>query len=239
MHTRMLLAGVMTAFVFSVSLLGCASPETESGSGTPSGPQTPPHEAAQAIPLPEYEIVTDETSDTPIKVQVEQHILVSGDISEESLEALLRQQFDSAMKRRGFRHHDTPTNVYIYIYETREKAQAGQGLWLAMLQMGPLEEGLPEITVRAEQIARIGQEQEEIFGLSEDQRKQVFREIVSVERRATDDAMKREPANIDKQFALERKLVEKYKVDLAKKYNVTREQLDEISVEGLEKQWVM
>ncbi len=166
------------------------------------------------------------------------NILVSGNINEENLEALLRQQFDSVMKRRGFQYHDAPTNVYIYTYDTKEKAQAGQGLWLAMLQMSPSDEGEPKVTVWKEKIARIGQEPEEKFGLSEEQRKQVFKEIAAAELRATDEAIEREPSDINKQIDLERELTEKYKNELAQKYNLSRDQLDAISLEGVQN-WVM
>ena len=41
-----------------------------------------------------------------------------------------------------------------------------------------------------------------------------------------------------KQFALQEQLTEKYQKDIIKKYNLTNEQLEEISVEGLVKNWL-
>ena len=65
MAHRTLSARIVTALLLSAFLLGCVSPEAESGSETPS------NEAAQTVVLPVYEIVDEETSDTPIKTQVE------------------------------------------------------------------------------------------------------------------------------------------------------------------------
>ena len=187
--------------------------------------------------LPDYQIVNEDTYDAPVKTQIEQHILVSGGINEGNLKVLLRQQFDSIMRRRGFEYHDAPTNVYIYAYDTKERAEAEQGLWLAMLQMSPTDNGEPKMTVREEQIARIGQEPEEKYGLPEAKRKRIYKEIITAERRATDEAMERAPADINKQIDLERELAEKYKDELARKYNLSKDQLFSIGIEGVTNQW--
>lgn len=192
---------------------------------------------AQSIALPDYEIVSENTYDVPVKTQIEQHILVMGEITEENQKALLRQQFDSIMKRRGFEYHNAPTNVYIYTYDTRERANTKQGLWLAMLQMNPLDKGIPKITTKKDQIAKIGQEPEEKFGLSEIKRKKIFKEIIIAERRAADEAMVREPSDIYREADLTQKLSKKYKDELAKNYNITREQLSSIGIEGITNRW--
>lgn len=194
-------------------------------------------EPEKTIVLPDYVIVKEDKYDAPVKTQVEQHILVTGEINEENLKDLLRQQFDSIMQRRGFKHHDAPTNVYIYTYDTKERAEAEQGLWLAMLQMSPLDNGEPEITIKREQIARIGQEPEEKFGLSEAQRKEIYKEIIEAERRATDEAIVREPTDINKQVKLQQELTEKYKDELANKYSLNEDQLISIGNEGITNQW--
>lgn len=191
----------------------------------------------QAITLPDYEIVSENTYDAPVKTQIEQHILVMGEINEENQKALLRQQFDSIMQRRGFKYHYAPTNVYIYTYDTKERAEAEQGLWLAMLQMSPLDNGEPKITIKKEQIAQIGQEPKEKFGLPEAKRKKIYKEIIVAERRATDEAMVREPSDIYKQIDLEQKLAKKYKDELAIKYNLTKDSLSSIGIEGVTNQW--
>jgi hypothetical protein len=192
-----------------------------------------------AIQLPDYEIIDETTTDTAIVTRVEQNILVSGDITPANLEALLRQQFESIMARRGYRFAEMAEGAYIYLFDTVEKAEAGQGLWLAMLQMGPLDEGEPLITVREELIARLGEEPEERFGLSEQTRQQVFRDNVSAQDRAMEEAMVREPTDINRQIDLERQLGEQYRNAVLEQYDLTQEELDAIRLEGLTNQWVM
>jgi len=220
----------LQAALLWIFLCGCSAPPPVSTSET----------ASRTGALPQFSVVDQETVDTAVKTQVEKHLLVTGDgISADSAEALLRSQFASVMKQGSFKHHNPPTNVYIYIYDSEEKARAGQGLWLAMLQMGPLDKGVPKITVREERIAALGEEPEMKFGLTEAQRRQAFKGIAAAEQRAMDDAIAREPNNFNLQIELETKLREENKSRLAKEYKITAEQLKEISLEGLTKQWPM
>lgn len=85
------------------------------------------------------------------------------------------------------------------------------------------------------QLGELGQKPEEEFGLSEDQRKQAFKEIVDAERKAAKEAMEREPSDIDAQIDLEGELAKEYKNELAEKYNLTRDQLDAVSLDGVGK----
>ncbi|MFQ5839586.1 MAG: hypothetical protein ACE5HK_02580, partial [Candidatus Methylomirabilales bacterium] len=145
-------------------LVGCGdSSDRSSGVATQDessssslAPMPKEFQPARDIKLPDFEVVMDEISDTPLKTQVELHIVVSGKITEDNLRTLLNRQYQLAMDRRGFKYHKAPTNVYIYTYDSEEKAKAGQGLWLAMLQMGPLEKGKPKLTVRPDQIVNLG-----------------------------------------------------------------------------------
>lgn len=193
---------------------------------------------AQSKALPNYKIVNEVVYDAPIKTQVEQHILVSGEINEDNLKRLLHKQFKSIMGRNNFKYHPKPTSVYIYTYDSKEKAETEQGLWIAMLQIGPLDNNEPKITVKQNIINQIGENSKEIFGFSEIQQKQIYKEIILAERKATDVAMKREPSDIYKQIELEDKLVQKYKNDLAIKYSLNREQLGKIGIEGVVNQWL-
>ncbi len=232
MTTKNLLrwSAIFATFVFSLSL---ACNDRRGSEKQPSIEDVTP---AEKVAVPEYEIVDEQVYDAPVKTQVEQHIVVTVEITEENLRALLRQQHYAVSKRTGFKYHESPTNIYIYVYETKDKAKAGQGLWLAMSQMsyGDTE---PQVNVRTDQIARLGQESQKRFGLSEVERQNVFREIARVEKKATDEAMKRFPSDINNQIDLERKLQEKYKDELAAKYHLTRYQLQSIMVEGVKNRW--
>ena len=209
--------------------------------------QTPtPDSAKQPVTsresLPEsgitYSVVDEKISDTPIKTQIEQHIVASGVPTKEELETVILQRYHSAKSRRGFRHHNPATNFYIYVYGTKEQASAGQGLWIGMVAMGPMDKREPRVLINEERLAALSQEPEERFGLSEQERREVFRGIATAEDRATQEAMARVPdSQIMKQIELERELGEKYKAELAQKYGLTEGQLREIMVEGVTKGW--
>lgn len=78
----------------------------------------------------------------------------------------------------------------------------------------------------------------ERFGLSELERKQIFRQIAAVEDRASREAMTLVPNSmVVKQIEVQDKLEKNYKVKLARRYQLTQNQLLEIAVEGVTKRW--
>jgi hypothetical protein len=168
--------------VFAIALLACSTeaPErktmassqaTASGSrsGATSGPQ----------PFTRFTIVAESTYDAPIKTQVERHIVVDSSITAQSARALLEAQHAGLSARRGFRFHDAPTNVYIYLYTTRERALAGQGLWLAMLNRS-YGDVTPKVDVRDDAIADMHVPARTSFGLTEAERMEAVGSLNSV-----------------------------------------------------------
>ena len=279
------------------------------------------------IVISNYTILDEDIYDAPIKTQVTLKILVSGEISQPGLRALLNQIYSSTKARRGFKHHDSPTNVYIYAFTSKERAESGMGQWVAMLQKS-YNDVKATISINERQIAQLGAKPEERFGLSEKKRKEIWKELVLVEDRARKEAEGRypldptqslrvgqvlqvsketplmpelEPADpmaalqrmrrlplrttikvlrvtmkqqtpwyfveakspskaslgsgwinsvalmgqsqvdpneqLEKQAELESRLKDVYEDKLAKKYGLTREQLEKISIEGIEKDW--
>ena len=83
------------------------------------------------------------------------------------------------------------------------------------------------------------------FGLSKDKRKEIFRQIVIAEDRAQTEAAQRYPfggpsnpeVNFDKNLDLGRRLTDKYKAQVYKKYGITKETANEISGEGIYENW--
>jgi len=95
---------------------------------------------------------------------------------------------------------------------------------------------------------------EEIFGLAEVKRRQIYKEIVAAEDRAQAEADRQYPisgritwnltaselrSRMYKNVDLMQHLGEEYKNDLMKKYGLTREQLKEITFEAFEENWPM
>ena len=185
-----------------------------------------------------YTVVDEEIYDKPIKTQIVQHIVVSGVPTKAELEAEILKRYRAATARRGFRYYNPATNIYIYVYGTEQQALAGQGLWIGMIAKGFSDKGEPRVRISENRLAALSQAPEERFGLSEQRRKQVFRESAAAEDRATRDAMARVPdSQIMKQIRLERELREMYKAKVAQKYGLTNDQLFNISVEGVKKGW--
>lgn len=186
--------------------------------------------------MPEYSVLNEELYDAPVKTQVTLNVLVSGKISEPGLRALLNQLYSSVKARRGFKYHDSPTNIYIYAFTSKERAGSGMGQWIAMLRKS-YGDVKPTISINERQIAQLGAKPEEQFGLSEEKRKEIWKELVLIEDRAMEEALEQYPEEFEKQVEMERRLIDEYQNKLAEKYELTREQLQEISVEGVEKDW--
>jgi len=203
--------------------------------------------------LPKYTVLDEDIYDAPIKAQVAIDLLVSKDISKEGLTALLKHLYEKNRQRGGFKYHKKPTNIYIYAYPSREHADSGSGQWVGMLAKS-YDDPKPKITVNEEFLARLREKPEEKFGLTESKRRSIFSEIVKVEDRAWQEAEKKYPdlnpgdQGYSRTAGLEQmkrsvdfmnELVDKYEDELATKHGLTREQLNEIGIEGAIKNWPM
>ena len=206
---------------------------------TPTSARPPlTHRKAPPTIRPTYTLVDERIYDAPVKVQVQQHIAVSGVPTEAELRAELLKLYRSIGARRGFRYHRHPTAIYLYIYGTKEQARAEGGGWIGMLARSPGDKG-PSVSIYEKRLARLSGKAEDRFGLSEKKRKRVFHELRVNEHRATRKARARFPdSEFLKQFDLESKLDEVYSAELARKYGLTRVQLREIIWEGVTMGWL-
>ena len=185
-----------------------------------------------------YTVVEENIYDKPIKTQIEQHIVVSGVPTRAQLEAEILERYRAAAARRGFLYYNPATNIYIYVYGTEQQARAGEGLWIGMIAKGFSDKEEPQVRISENRLAALSLAPEERFGLSEQRRRQIFREIVAAGDRATLDAMAQIPdSQIMKQLDLERELEESYKAKVAQQHSLTNDQLLKIAVEGGTKGW--
>jgi len=107
-----------------------------------------------------------------------------------------------------------------------------------MIAKGPLDESEPKPVIDAGRLSALSTMPEERFGLSEDKRKAAFQAIVAAEHKGTNEAMEQVPdTEIMKQIERERELQAKYKRAVARKYDITENQLTEIGIEGVKKGW--
>jgi len=197
-----------------------------------------------------YQILDEETSDTPIKTQVVLKLLVSGEITQDGLRKLLGDSYREIVARTGFQYHESPTNVYVYAYTSEERAESGD-LWIAMLNKNHSDSN-PTISVNQRQLAFLDQESEIRFGLTEEQRAAVFKKMVHAEDQSAARAMAKYPdptpgspgysqeafrQQLARQAEEMDRLNEGYKQELAAEYGLTHEQLGQIVTEGLAKDW--
>ncbi len=82
-------------------------------------------------------------------------------------------------------------------------------------------------------------EEGERFGLSLQERREVFRQLVAAEDRAMDEAMAECPNDFDRLAELQRTLMSDYKRQVREDYGITEDQQDQIELEGAEQHWPM
>ena len=211
--------------------------------GCSPSPEVDPQQSSQVARSPsiQYTVIADKADESPGKTQVVIDLIVPQDAPEAGLREVLRLLYDEASQRTGFQYHSTPTVIGIYAYPSREHAESGMGQWSAMLSKTPGDDE-PAISIGLS----VGQPQPppERFGFTTDERMQIFRRIVTAGDRGQADAESQAPlgdtptlADLTRQTDLASELEEKYKGELAAELGLTREQLSEISLEGLQNNW--
>jgi hypothetical protein len=250
-----------TVIFLVLSLTWCGNSKHQGTSALGKDQKSAERMRGSATPLPQptvlmptYEVLDRRTYDVPINTQIELHAVVSGKLTELGLKQLLQKLYDEANGTRGFKYHEgKPTNVFIYLYTSRDHYKSGMGQWIAMLSKGG--EGVPiDTEIRTDLIAELDKAPEVKQGLPESKRMEIFRAIVAAEDRADADAQRMYPvpdpgkpnysqAKASEQLMKQAKalntLMEKYKAEVAKRYGITEEQLRGIKVEALEKNWPM
>ena len=111
-----------------------------------------------------------------------------------------------------------------------------------------------QIAENLEQYLKQRAKSEDKFSLTEAERRKIFKEIAAAEDKAWAEADKKYPVSgrtvwdlsksklrsrMDRNTDLAQKLGDQYENELAKKYGLTREQLKQISIEGISERWPM
>jgi hypothetical protein len=184
----------------------------------------------------ETSVIFEDEIDTKLKAQVEQRVAVSGTVTEEDMRAFLKERYRNLSKRGGFTHYDSPTNIFVYVFGSRERANDGGWGWMGAVIKEASDEGV-SIQVRTDQIEDYNEGPETRLELEEDERKEIFKAIVRAEDRAREDARDQYPNDSDQRVELRRELEDKYRAEVRKKYDVNKAVQDSITSEGLEKMW--
>ncbi len=204
---------------------------------TPTSSSSRRGSSTRNSPLPKYTILDEDIYDTPIKVQVEIDLLVSKDITQEELTVLLKHLYEKNRQRGGFKYHKYPTHFAIRAYTSKEHADSGMGQWVGMLSK--IQNDAVELTVKGQLLTKLKQKPKQKFGLTEAKRRSIFTELVKAEDKTWKEAEAKYPNQYLKpEFGdFRNKLEEKYNDELATKHGLTREQLEEIGIEGFVNNW--
>ena len=106
----------------------------------------------------------------------------------------------------------------------------------------------PSIRVNDNLLALLKQKPVLKFGLTEEQRKEIFKEAVRAERRSLNEmdakyrtvsSGKATDAQLKEQYKYQSELETKYKAEICKRHSLTDDQLLAIAIEGVKKQWPM
>jgi len=225
---------VILAFVFcySVSTAEC---------------QTNPGDS-QMVPFIEIppEIANEATSNTSIKqsgeieglrysglppkkvesvalASIEQQYIITGKITENGLRKVLNKIYSDLSGVGGFSRHARVNAILVFLYLSREDADAGYSNWIARLNKSP--DGLPEITINKQRLTDVTNKPETKMGLSDSTRRQIWKEYIQAQDQAARDSGglgQIESIEESKRCAIKfRELENSYKIEVATKHGIT------------------
>ncbi len=192
-----------------------------------------------------HTILKNEVNDSPIKTQVEIDVLITDTaITKQKVSDLLTFLYSKTAKRTGFKYHTNPTNIYIYAYTSKEKAESGMAQWIGMISKS-YDDVQPQIDISETQLKSLTLKSVEKFGLPQKIRLEIWEKSIKIEDRAQKEADKKYPLDkvgitkndIKKNVALNDKLKAKYEKELAADYGVSVAIIDSIGLEGMTKGW--
>jgi hypothetical protein len=193
----------------------------------------------------EHSIHNEDIYQVPIKTQVTLSVTINTkEITEQGVKDLLTFLYEKTKKRTGFKHHKNPTNIFIYAFTTKEKAESGMGQWIGMISQNQGETN-PKIKISEVQFNSLNEVDEEKWGLSQYQRLEVWNKLIHLEDKARIETDAKYPldkvgiteTDFDKNADLNEKIKKKYKTELAKEYGIDYSIVDSVGVEGIKKGW--
>lgn len=193
----------------------------------------------------EHTIHNEDVYDAPIKTQITLEVIVNTEnLNEQNIKYLLNYLYDKTKKRTGFQYHKNPTNIFIYAFTTKDKAESGMGQWVGMISKS-YDETIPKISISETQLKSLNEVEEEKWGLTHNQRFEIWNKRIRLEDKAQLEADKKYPLNkvgikkddIIKNIELMRKLKSQYETELAKEYSIPKNTIDSVGIEGVEKGW--
>ena len=145
------------------------------------------------------------------------------------------KRFNFAREVNLASNRSSSTHFYAMVYFNAEEAKS-ESNWVGRLAWRE-ETGTPEIEVKDARIADAHNPDANRFGLSKDQRMQLFKDEIENERKTDAEQVQLYPDDAMKQAEYWDKTRTKRRNALAKKYHLTLKQLDDVLHEGKEASW--
>lgn len=214
------------------------------------------HKAWGRKALSEYTLL--ETANLPTDKKMSYRIVVSPEIKENQVKPTVEKIISDITAE-----NNDIDEISLLLYSDKELANSVYDVAMATwAPRGKLGNVTPEIaqnndrssyktTIRVkenlEEYLRQRGESEDKFGFSEEERRQIFKEIIAAEDRAMNEADTKYPLDkagvtmddFEKNSDLNNELTEKYKGQVRKKYGITEDQEMEIIVEAFMEGWPM
>ncbi len=200
----------------------------------------------EVVQIPKYSVHIEEIDDAPIKTQVTLHVIIEEEeeINEEMIRNLLNDLYSKTMKRTGFDYRTSPSSAYIYVYTSKGKAQSGMGQWIGMISKSHADTQ-SRISISDIQMNSLNEIEENKWGLTYEQRQEIWNELIKSEDRAQKEAEEKYPLDkqgltlddMKKTGTLADELNDKYDKEIATEYKVEIGILDSVSLEGVLNGW--
>lgn len=81
-----------------------------------------------------YNVIEDKVYDIPIKSQVSLRVELKDSAATKQQIIDLIQSLSAEQKDRSMKYHNTPTHVFIYVYNSQSEYEINSGSWIAMYQ---------------------------------------------------------------------------------------------------------
>ena len=108
---------ILFLIILISALIGCSKSEEKN-----------PEKKEQRSNVLKYELLDEQITDVPAVATIESKYLVSGDVSEDSLKALLKKLYIKKQSRGGFQFYKRPTKITILLFTSKEDTKDSKNI---------------------------------------------------------------------------------------------------------------
>lgn len=171
-------------------------------------------------------------------------IIDTADLDEIKLRGFLSIVYEKLYNEDNFKQYSAPEVVGIDVYTSKEKATSGMAQWIGMISKNR-DDIEPDFSVSEIQLNALTEKREDKWGLTYEQRKEIWNKLIHAEDKAQREADKEYPPDkpgvtmkhFSNNLDLMGKLLKKYEKELAKEHHVPIAIIDSVSLEAFEYGW--